>query len=327
MKVVVSDCSWNNYDVEIETLKKAVPDVEVVCAQVDHTDEDALIEVLKDADAAMSEYCHYTRKVMEACPNLKIISDSSMGTDNVDLVAAKELGIAVANAPRYCIHEVAEHIAAMVLSILRYIPGYDKSVKDDKEWDFTVAPKLYRIEEMTLGLIGCGRIATMAANYLKGFNFKVVGVDPFLPKEIAEANGIELLETREQLAEVADIVISHIPVIKSDDDKVDARFFNATKKSPIFINMARGASVNYDDLTEALKNGHIRWAGLDVVDTEPADLTKEIFTLPNVTFSPHAAFYSETALVECRSQSAENIINYLTGDKTKVYYVVDPSKK
>jgi len=323
MKVVISDCSWNAYDVEKANLPA---DWEVVCAQVDHDDEDALIEVLKDADGAMSEYCHYTRKVMEACPNLKIISDSSMGTDNVDLVAAKELGIAVANAPRYCIHEVAEHIAAMVLSILRYIPGYDRSVKEDKLWDFTVAPKLYRLEGMTVGLIGCGRFATMAVYYLKGFTFLVVGVDPYLPKEVAEANGIELFETREQVAEVADIVISHIPVIKTEDDKVDKRFFNATKKSPIFINMARGASVNYDDLTEALKNGHIRWAGLDVVDTEPADLTKEIFSLPNVTFSPHAAFYSETALVECRSQSAQNIANYLAGDKSKVFYVVDPAK-
>ena len=323
MKVVISDCSWNAYDVE----KANIPaDWEVVCAQIDHTDEDALIEVLKDADAAMSEYCHYTRRVMEACPKLKIISDSSMGTDNVDLAAAKELGIAVANVPRYCIHEVAEHIAAMVLSILRFIPGYDRSVRDDKAWDFTVAPKLYRIEGMTVGLIGCGRIASMAVEYLKGFDFKVVGVDPYLPKEVAESNGIELLETREQLAEVADIVISHIPVISSEDDKVDKRFFNATKKSPIFINMARGASVNYDDLTEALKNGHIRWAGLDVVADEPADLTKEIFTLPNVTFSPHAAFYSETALEECRRDSAKNVVNYLTGEKDRVNYVVNPAK-
>lgn len=323
MKVVISDCSWNAYDVEKATLPA---DWEVVCAQTDHDNEDALIEVLKDADAAMSEYCHYSRRVLSACPNLKIVSDSSMGTDNIDLAAAKELGIAVANAPRYCIHEVAEHIAAMVLSILRNIPGYDVSVKQDKLWDFTVAPKLYRIEGMTIGLIGCGRISTMAINYLKGFNFRVVGVDPFLPPEVAKANGIELLNTREELAAVADIVISHIPVIKSEEDKVDKRFFNATKKSPIFINMARGASVNYDDLTQALKDGHIRWAGLDVVADEPADLTKEIFTLPNVTFSPHAAFYSETALVECRSQSAQNIVNYLTGDKDNVYYVVDPRK-
>ena len=321
MKVVISDCSWNSYDVE----KSIFPnDWEVVCAQVNHDDEDALIDVLKDADAAMSEYCHYSRRVLEACPKLKIVSNSAMGTDNIDLAAAKELGIAVANTPRYCIHEVAEHIAAMVLSILRYIPGYDKSVKEDKNWDFTVAPKLYRIEGMTIGLIGCGRISTMVIKYLSGFNFKVVGVDPYLPTEVAKANGIELLKTREELAEVSDIVISHIPVIKSEEDKVDKKFFYATKKSPIFINMARGASVNYDDLTEALKNGHIRWAGLDVVDTEPADFNKEIFELPNVTFSPHAAFYSETALVECRSQSAQNILNYMSGDKENVYYVVKP---
>ena len=323
MKVVISDCSWNAYDVELANLPK---DWEVVCAQIDHTDEDALIEVLKDADAAMSEYCHYTRRVMEACPNLKIISDSSMGTDNVDLVAAKELGIAVANVPRYCIHEVAEHIVAMILSALRFVPGYDRSVKEDKVWDFTLAPKLYRIEGMTLGLIGCGRIATMAANYMKGFNFRVVGVDPYLPKEIAEQNGIELMETREEVAEVADIVISHIPVIKSKDDQVDARFFNACKKHPVFVNAARGASVNYDDLTEALKSGKVGWACLDVVDTEPADLTKEIFTLDNVTFSPHAAFYSETALEECRRDSAKTVVNYLSGDKSKVFYVVDPAK-
>ena len=326
MKVVISDCSWNAYDVETETIKKYCPDAEIVCAQLGHYDEEALISALKDADAAMSEYCHYTKRVMEACPKLKIISDSSMGTDNIDLAAAKELGIAVANAPRYCIHEVAEHICAMLLSILRYIPGYDRSVKEDRVWDFTVAPKLYRIKGLILGLIGCGRISTMAVNYLKGFDFNVVGVDPYLPKETAEANGIKLLDTREELAEIADIVISHIPVISSEDDKVDRRFFNAAKKRPVFINMARGASVNYEDLTEALKNGKISWAGLDVVDTEPADLKKEIFSLPNVTFSPHAAFYSETALVECRSQSAENIVNYLAGDKSKVFYVVDPAR-
>ena len=109
-----------------------------------------------------------------------------------------------------------------------------------------------------LGLIGCGRIATMAANYMKGFNFRVVGVDPYLPKEIAEANGIELLQTREEVAEVADIVISHIPVIKSREDQVDARFFNACKKHPVFVNAARGASVNYEDLTEEIGRASCR---------------------------------------------------------------------
>lgn len=325
MKVVVSDCSWNNYDVEIETLKKEIPGVEVGTAQV-QTEED-ILKYCKDADAVMSEYGPYTRKVLEQLPNLKIISNSAMGVDNIDLEACKDLGIAVANVPRYCIHEVAEHIAALILSMLRWIPGYDKSVKDQKRWEFSDAPKLYRIEGMTVGLVGCGRIATMAVNYLKGFNFKVYGYDPYLPKEVAEANGITLVDKLTDLGEVSDIVISHIPGLPGTEKMVNAEFFNSCKKHPVFVNAARGSSVDYDALAEALENGVISQAGLDVVDTEPADFSHAIFKAPNVIFTPHAAFYSETALYECRHDSAMNVKEYLIGDKSKVNYVVDPNKK
>lgn len=325
MKVVVSDCSWNNYDVEIETLKKEIPGVEVGTAQV-QTEED-ILKYCKDADAVMSEYGPYTRKVLEQLPNLKIISNSAMGVDNIDLDACKDLGIAVANVPRYCIHEVAEHIAALVLSMLRWIPGYDKSVKDQKRWEFSDAPKLYRIEGMTVGLVGCGRIATMAVNYLKGFNFKVYGYDPYLPKEVAEANGITLVDKLTDLGEVSDIVISHIPGLPGTEKMVNAEFFNSCKKHPVFVNAARGSSVDYDALAEALEKGIISQAGLDVVDTEPADFSHAIFKAPNVIFTPHAAFYSETALYECRHDSAMNVKEYLIGDKSKVNYVVDPNKK
>ena len=116
MKVVISDCSWNAYDVE----KRALPaDAEVVCAQV--RSEQDILDICKDADAVLSEYGPYTRNVLEQLPNLKIISNSAMGVDNIDLAAAKDLGIAVANVPDYCFDEVAEHAMALILAALRNI--------------------------------------------------------------------------------------------------------------------------------------------------------------------------------------------------------------
>ena len=149
MKVVISDCSWNAYDVE----KRALPaDAEVVCAQV--RSEQDILDICKDADAVLSEYGPYTRKVLEQLPKLKIISNSAMGVDNIDLAAAKDLGIAVANVPDYCFDEVAEHAMALILAALRNICGYNQKVTQEKEWEFSDAPKLYRINGSTLGLIG-----------------------------------------------------------------------------------------------------------------------------------------------------------------------------
>ena len=152
MKIVITDCSWGSYDIEKQYLPQ---DAEVVCKQI--LTEEEVIETCRGAVATLSEYAPYTRRVLEALPDLKIISNSAMGVDNIDLDAAKELGITVANVPDYCFDEVAEHAMALILATLRNIPVYNEKVRKEKEWDFADAPKLYRINGMTMGLIGCGR--------------------------------------------------------------------------------------------------------------------------------------------------------------------------
>ena len=318
MKVVISDCSWNAYDVEIANLPK---DWEVVCASVQS--EEDILAICKDADAVLSEYGPYTRRVLGELKNLKIISNSAMGVDNIDLEAAKELGIAVANVPDYCFDEVAEHAMALILSCLRHIPGYNDDVRRNKNWDFAVAPKLYRINGQTLGLIGCGRIPRKVAVMAKGFGLNLLGYDPYLPQEVADEFGIKMV-SMEELAAQADIVLSHVPLMPSTEKMVGADFFKALKKNPIFVNTSRGGTVDHEALCAALRDGRVRAAALDVVDSEPADFNSEIFTFDNVIFTPHAAFYSETALEEVRRRSAENVVNYLAGDKDKVCYVVKP---
>ena len=320
MKIVVTDCSWGSYDIE----KKYLPqDAEVYCEQITD-DEDRLIEACRGASATLSEYAPFTRRVLEALsPDLKMISNTAMGVDNIDLDAAKELGIAVANVPDYCFDEVSEHAVALMMAALRYIPGYDLSVKNDKKWDFGVAPKLYRINGMTMGMIGCGRIPRRVAKAMQAMGVKCVGYDPYLPAEIAKEASIEMT-TLEDLAGRSDIILSHVPLMPSTAKMVAASVFDNIKECQVFVNTSRGGTVDYDLLAKALKDGRIRFAALDVVDHEPADFNSEIFTCDNVIFTPHAAFYSETALEEVRRRSAENVTNYLTGKEGRIDFVIKP---
>ena len=317
MKIVISDCSWNAYEVEKQYLPA---EAEVVCAQV--KSEEDILKICKDADAVLSEYGPYTRRVLEQLPKLKIISNSAMGVDNIDLKAAKELGIAVANVPDYCVHEVAEHAMALILAALRNIPGYNSKMREGI-WDFAQTPKLYRIHGSTLGLIGCGRIPRKVAAMAHGFGMRVIGHARAMTQAEADQYGIELVSL-EQLAAESDAILNQLPLTAETEHFVNKDFFDMVKKQPVFVNTSRGATVDQAALCDALRTGKISAAGLDVLDQEPPDFSDEIFSFENVIFTPHAAFYSETALEEVRRRSALNVTNFLAGNLDQVEFVVKP---
>lgn len=321
IKIVITDCSWGSCDVERRNLP---PEAQVVCGQL--RTEEEVIETCQDAVAAMSEYAPFTRRVMERLPGLKIISNSAMGVDNIDLEAARELGIAVANVPDYCFDEVAEHAMALILSALRNICGYNEKVTQEKKWDFSDGPRLYRIRGSVLGMIGCGQIPRRVAVMAQGFGMHLVGYDPYLPAETARQYGIRMVDTIEALAAEADVVLSHVPLLPSTEKLVGRNLFAHVQKHPVFVNTSRGGTVDHAALCEALRQGRVRAAALDVVDAEPADFTSEIFSFDNVIFTPHAAFYSETALEEVRRRSAGNIVHFLAGAWDKVNLVVRPER-
>lgn len=317
MKVVITDCSWNAYDVEIKHLPQ---DAEVVCCQI--SDEDTLIEACKDADAAMCEYAPFTRRVMEACPRLKLISVTAIGVDCVDTKAAGELGVAVANVPNYCADEVADHTMALMLASLRSVVHYERKVRQEI-WDINDGPKLYRIHGMKLGLLGFGKIPQMVSCRAKAFGMDVIAYDPYLPPAVAEELGVELVDMDRILAE-CDVISCHLPLLASTAGSVNMDMFSRMKKKPLFINTSRGKVVNEDDLCAALRQGLLRGAALDVIASEPADFRGEIFTFDNVIITPHAAFYSETALEEVRRRSAKNVAGFFAGDLTGVNMIVKP---
>ena len=319
MKIVVTD-KISDTSIILKYLP-AGADV-VVLDRPTPTDEE-VIEACKDADAALSEYAPFNKHVFENCPKLKIVSNRAMGFDNVNLADAKACKVAIANVPDYCFDEVAEHGMTLIASLLRNVVGYAEKVQKGI-WDWSDGPVLKRMSNLTLGLIGCGQIPRRVAKMAHGYGMKVVGYDPFLAKEVAEAAGIQLV-SMEELGERADAVLSHVPLSPSTRHLVNQSVFNTFKRKPVFVNTSRGLTVDEAALCEALKNGTVSRAMLDVVEEEPANFSKEIFTLKNVWFTPHAAFYSEDAHEECHRRAAMNITNYLAGRHDGISFVVDPA--
>ena len=233
-KVMYTDTCFPDMSIEQEEL--AGIDAELVLAPA--TDEDSLIAAGQDCDGVIFDFAHLTERVLSNLPKCKVVSRVGIGLNNVDIPAASRNKIMVANVPDYCFDEVAEHAMALILSTLRNIPGYNEKVRKEKKWDFADAPKLYRINGMTMGLIGCGRIPRKAAVMAKGFGMKLVGYDPYLPKEVAEEFGIEMMPM-ERLAEVSDVILSHVPLMPSTEKMVGKNLFDHVKKQPILFKTSR----------------------------------------------------------------------------------------
>lgn len=274
------------------------------------TEED-LIKNLQDADGVISAYEPFTRKVMEALPKLKVISQAAIGFNTVDIEAAKELGIAVINNPNYCTPEVADHTMALILNLNRRIMDFNKSVQEDKEWRYDLYTDIDRFGDQTLGLYGFGAIAREVAKRARPFGIRIITSDPFMEKEFVESHGAELVSV-DQLLEESDIISIHSPLTEETRGFFSMDKYEKMKKKPYIINAGRGAIINEQDLVEALDQGLIRGAGLDVLEDEAPDLeNSKLLGRTNVILTPHIAYYSKRSQYEVQKMSAKNITLYL----------------
>ncbi|MEL7625170.1 MAG: C-terminal binding protein, partial [Clostridiales bacterium] len=235
-----------------------------------------------------------------------------------------ELGIAVANVPNYCAYEVADHAMALMLAALRNVVHYERKVRQGI-WDINDAPPMRRLAGLKLGLLGFGCIPQMVAQRAKGFEMEVMAYDPYLPAEVAAKFGVPLV-SMEEILEKCDIISCHMPLTPGTAGMINKELFDQMKQKPLFVNTSRGGVIAEQDLVEALKTGQIRGAALDVLRDEPPHFSDEIFRLPNVIITPHAAFFSEEALKEVRSRSANNVANFLKKDYEKINFIVKPEQ-
>lgn len=303
-RVVITDCDHGSIREEKEEFDRM--GVELILAQV--REEEELIRVGKEADGLINQYALLTRRVFENLPKCKVVARYGVGVDSIDLRAATDLGIIIANVPDYCIDEVASHAVAMMLTLTRKTAFFDRKVKSS-QWDFRQGTPIHRIQGKTLGLIGCGKIGFEVAKRISAFGVRVMAFDPYIQRagEKIELTDLETVLTK------SDFISIHCPLNDSTQHLIGEQEFKKMERKPLLINTSRGPIVNEKALIQALEEGRISGAGLDVLETEPPDSKNPMLKMENVIFSPHVGFYSEESISELKRRTARNVSDVLRG--------------
>lgn len=293
------------------------PDIELVHYACDGN-EDRLTAACLDADAVLTDYSPFSRTVIEQLPRCRLISVAATGYDKVDLKAAADAGIRVCAIDEYCTDEVADHAMLLMLALCRRLPEYHEQVQKGKRWQFDSLSGLARMRDLALGIVGFGKIGQALARRAGGFGLKLMAYDPFPNEEKAADLGVRLCGL-DQLFSEANIISLNCGLSANNKHLLDSSAFRKMNQKPFVINCARGALIDEAALVEALDNGNISGAGLDVLGEESPDLrTSKLTGRGNVILTPHVAFYSDASILENRRISTGNIRLFLDGKHENV---------
>ena len=278
-------------------------------------DERDRVRLAAGAEVIVAGSTPLARELFAALPRLKGVVRLGIGVDSVDLEAATELGIVVANVPDFCSEEVAEHALGLILAVTRKIALADRKTRQG-EWlpgmDALMRP-IRRLSGQTLGLIGLGKIGQSLAAKAKGLGLSVMAHDPHVGAEAARAAGVPLMSLEELLPQT-DILSLHVPVTAETKGIVNARTLALLKPGAILINTARGPVVEEAALQAALASGRLAGAGLDVLQQEPPRLPHPLAEFENVVFTCHYASLSEQSYARMRQQVSEQTVQILRGE-------------
>jgi phosphoglycerate dehydrogenase-like enzyme len=293
-------------DIELERGIFAAAGLDIVTAQC-RTEAD-VIEAAKDCRGILLQYAPITAGAIAALPALSIVSRIGAGFDTVDTAACEAHGVWVANSPDYGVGEVATHALALALASLRNVVRYHDDVRAGN-WHYLSSGTMRRTAELTLGIVGLGRIGKRMAHVSRNVFKRVVAYDPLLIDGDFPAY-VERSRSLGELAAAADVVSLHTPLDATTRGMINREFFAAARRGLTLINTARGAVVDLPDLLAALDAGMLRGVGLDVLPTEPVPRDSPLLTDPRVILTPHAAFYSVEAERELRRKAAQNIVTW-----------------
>jgi len=283
-------------------------------AQVDvktNLSPEELVQIIPEYDALMIRSgTRVTKEIIDAGTQLKIIGRAGVGVDNVDVPTATRQGIVVVNSPEGNTIAAAEHAIAMMLALSRHIPDANQSVKSG-EWKRSnfIGAEVYK---KTLGIVGLGKIGSHVANAAKAMGMKLIAYDPFISAERAEQLGCRLVELNLLLQE-ADYITLHMPKTPETTHLINKEALARMKPTARVINCARGGIINETDLAEALKNGKIAGAALDVYETEPLEDSPLKSLGKEVILTPHLGASTTEAQINVAIDVAEQIRDVLLG--------------
>lgn len=313
MKVVIME-SLGISEEELDARKKPLEEKGVEFVSYPRTlDVPTLIGQAKDADAMIIANMPMPGEVIRACDKLKYIDVAFTGVDHVGLDACKEKGVAVSNASGYSNEAVAELVIGMAVSLLRNVSKVEERARQGRTKDGLVGCE---IKGRNVGIIGLGKIGMRSAELFHAFGANVLASSRTNHAEAPEY--VRQVSLEEVLAE-SDVVVLHCPLNDSTRGMIDAQKLAMMKKNAILINVARGPVVNAKDLADALNNGVIAGAGIDVFDVEPPLPADEpLLHAKNTLLTPHIAFASEESMSLRAEIVFDNLASWMDGNQKNV---------
>ena len=319
MKIVVTDgYAENPGDLSWEPLR-AFGEL-TVYDRVAPDDEEEMLRRIGDADIAVTNKGVVSKKVIDACPNLKLIAVQATGYNVIDIAYAKEKGIPVCNVPNYGGYSVSQFAIALMLEACLHIGHHDRTVhegrwQNSQDWCYWDYP-LIELAGKTYGLLGCGRIGIHTAEAAKGLGMHVIAYNRS-QSQAAKDLGVEFVELDELFAR-SDVLGLQMPLMPFNTGIINKENIAKMKDGVIIINNSRGQMVVEQDLADALNSGKVAFAGLDVVATEPIRADNPLLKAKNCIITPHMSWGSRDSRQRIMDCTVGNVRAFLNGKPENV---------
>ena len=312
MRFLITDYDFHDVDLELSLLRDAGFDAAVAQCR----SEEDVIAAGPGCAGLLAQYAPLNAKVFAALPEVRVVSRLGAGFDTVNLEDAKRHGVWVSNSPDYGVGEVATHALGLALSLVRHIAFYDRDIRVQR-WHYTSAGPLRRPAELTLGIVGLGRIGKRMAAISQPVFGRVLACDPYIGDAAFPAY-VKRVD-QETLFRESDIVSLHVPLNDETRGLAGRETLGLMKRGSWLVNTARGAVADVDAVLRALDAGILDGAALDVLPQEPPAADHPLLRHPRVVLTPHAAFYSDAGERELRRKAAQNLVDWArTGRPTYV---------
>lgn len=305
-RVLFTDRAWPDASIEQAVLDRI--GAELVEAPV--TDEKTLCQLAADCDAIATNWAKVTPAVVEAATRCRVISRTGIGIDNIAVDTATAHGIPVTNCPDYCVTEVADHALGLLLACARRI-GFLHHRTKQGEYNLGAVSGLQRLSTQTLGLLGLGRIGRELCPRARACGLHVIA---HTASGSDHGTGCEMVSLDDLLSR-SDYLSLHAPSTPATHHILNATSLSGMKPTAYVINTSRGSLIDEAALAEAITSGKLAGAALDVFDPEPPDLSRPLFCDERVIVTPHAAFVSDQALAQMRTQAFEQVVAALQGHR------------
>jgi D-3-phosphoglycerate dehydrogenase len=309
-KVTITDYTFDNLDIETGIL--APRGCEIVAWKT-VTPPAELTQLVGDADHIITQFARINADVIGAMRRARVIVRYGVGVDNIDLDAARARDIPVCNVPDYCMDEVADHTLALMLALTRQVTASNSHVHNGSWGLATPIPAMTSLAELTIGVLGFGRIGREVVRRLVPFKCRILIFDPVVPAQAIADAGAQVAEF-DEILKLSDILTLHCPSTPQTRQMIRCDTIARMKPGAILINVGRGDLVESAALVEALQQGRLAGAGLDVFDPEPIPPDSPLLKLENVVLSPHAASVSEKAVRRLRETAAGIVASSIRGE-------------